>query len=77
MTDSEHYFRPYNSEFKRAVAIYSDRVYILEELFPETKGVAPRFPDIIGVLQEFELSDRYIIQNAYAPNRGAGEALEA
>jgi hypothetical protein len=77
MTDSQYFFRPYNGEFRRAITIYSDKVYALGELFPETKGVSPRFPDIVGVLQEFELSDRYIIQNAYAPNRGAGESARS
>ena len=38
--------------------------------FPETMGVPPRFSDIAGIRQEFELSDRYIIQTAYAPNMG-------
>jgi hypothetical protein len=75
MTDSQYYFRPYNAEFRRAITIYSDKVYTLEELFPETKGVPPRFPDIVGVRQEFELSDQYIIQTAYAPNRGTGETV--
>lgn len=74
MSDSQYYFRLYNGEFRRAITIYSDKVYTLEELFPETKGVPPRFPEIVGVRQEFELSDRYIIQNVYAPNRGAGES---
>ena len=74
MTDSKYFYRPYNGEFRRAITIYSDKVYTLEELFPETKGVPPRFPDIVGVLQEFELSDKYVIQTVYAPNvSGSGQ----
>ena len=35
MTDSKYFYRPYNGEFRRAITIYSDKVYTLEELFPE------------------------------------------